>query len=290
MKKSLFRTLALLLVIALVLPCAAFAADDDINVTVYGEPVVWTDAKPFIDENGRTLVPLRAVADAMGLDVEWDAANRVAIFSYTESGTYEADWTYNIYDEIRFPIDSTVAYGTYTYTDASGEDVTTEEIQMDTAAVIVNDRTYAPIRYLAEYFDYAVEWDAETRTASIDIATYILYWSTFSQYEDAVGIYFYPGERYDEMESIEVVAARVDGAAADFDVMTESELQTLNDEMGINAVYAFYISGNFISPDMNNIPTYEIEWDLQWTYADGTVDPELETCSWDWYCEGYGGY
>ena len=29
-------------------------------------------------------------------------------------------------------------------------------VQMDTAAVIVNDRTYAPIRYLAEYFGYEV--------------------------------------------------------------------------------------------------------------------------------------
>ena len=38
---------------------------------------------------------------------------------------------------------------------------------MDTAAVIVNSRTFAPIRYLAEYFGYAVGWDGATRTVSI---------------------------------------------------------------------------------------------------------------------------
>ena len=48
----------------------AFAAD--INVTVEGTPVAWTDAKPFIDENDRTLVPLRPIANALGLEVAWN--------------------------------------------------------------------------------------------------------------------------------------------------------------------------------------------------------------------------
>ena len=38
---------------------------------------------------------------------------------------------------------------------------------MDTAAVIANDRTYAPIRYLAEYFGYLVDWDGIDRTVII---------------------------------------------------------------------------------------------------------------------------
>ena len=38
---------------------------------------------------------------------------------------------------------------------------------MDTAAGIVSSRTYAPIRYLAEYFGWSVGWDAEARTVLI---------------------------------------------------------------------------------------------------------------------------
>ena len=116
---------------------------DGISITVKGVAVTWTDAAPFIDANDRTMVPLRAVADAMGLDVNWDAAAREA--SFTGSGK-----------TIYFPIGSTNAR-----TSSGGT------VKMDTAAVIVNDRTYAPIRYLAEYFGYTVGWDAATRTVTI---------------------------------------------------------------------------------------------------------------------------
>ena len=38
---------------------------------------------------------------------------------------------------------------------------------MDTAAVIIDGRTYAPVRYLAEYFGYSVEWDGMSNTVVI---------------------------------------------------------------------------------------------------------------------------
>lgn len=114
-----------------------------ISVTVNGMAVTWTDAAPFIDANSRTMVPLRAVADAMGLNVNWDGSAREATFTNGNKTIY-------------FPIDSNTAR-----TSNGGI------VQMDTAAVIVNDRTYAPIRYLAEYFGYEVGWDAATRTVTI---------------------------------------------------------------------------------------------------------------------------
>lgn len=115
----------------------------DITVRINSNVVEWTDAAPFIDENSRTMVPLRAVADALNLTVSWDSVNRAASF---------ADGTKTIY----FPIDSTTA--------RTSDGVA---ITMDTAAVIVNDRTYAPIRYLAEFFGFSVGWDGKTRTVQI---------------------------------------------------------------------------------------------------------------------------
>lgn len=114
-----------------------------ISVSINGIYVVWTDVEPFIDENSRTMVPLRAVGEAMNLEVEWDDTNRAAIFT-------------DGIKTIVFPIDSNIALIQYG-----------EFIEMDTAAVIVNDRTYAPIRYLAEYFNYIVDWDGATRTVLI---------------------------------------------------------------------------------------------------------------------------
>ena len=114
-----------------------------ISVAVNGKTIQWTDAVPFIDENSRTMVPLRAVAEALGLTVSWDGTKREAAFT---------DGVKTIY----FPIDSSNAR-----TDNSGT------IQMDTAAVIVNDRTYAPVRYLAEFFDHTVDWEGTTKTVII---------------------------------------------------------------------------------------------------------------------------
>ena len=115
-----------------------------VSVSVNGSQVSRTDAEPFIDENNRTMVPLRAVAEALGLSVSWDGARHEAVF---------ADGNKTLY----FPIGSTAA--------RTGDG---KSVQMDTAAVIVNDRTYAPIRYLAEYFGYTVGWDGATRTVIIE--------------------------------------------------------------------------------------------------------------------------
>lgn len=114
-----------------------------IHVTVKGIEVQWTDAEPFIDENGRTLVPLRAVADALGLTVRWIPETRLASFT---DGT----------KTISFPIGLREAY-------------TFEGNRpLDTAAVIINDRTYAPARALAEYFGYEVAWSGTMRTVMIN--------------------------------------------------------------------------------------------------------------------------
>lgn len=166
MKKCISILLAVLL---LMLLCpTALAAGDDIQVAVNGTLVIWTDAVPFIDENGRTLVPLRAVAEALGLDVAWDADRQEAVFSRTdELFDGPADMV------LRFPIGSTTAtYDSYIYGNGTGTTLTNGTLEMDTAAVIVNGRTYAPVRYLAEFFNWNVAWNNATKT--VYIGTYSL--------------------------------------------------------------------------------------------------------------------
>ncbi len=113
---------------------------EPIKVSVEGKQVLWKDAEPFIDANNRTMVPLRAVAEALGLTVSWDSQAREAGFSDGKRTLF-------------FPIGSSEA--------RTGEGGT---VVMDTAAVIVNSRTYAPIRYLAEFFGYKVDWDGKKKT------------------------------------------------------------------------------------------------------------------------------
>ncbi len=95
------------------------------------------DTTPVI-ENGRTLVPIRAIIEAMGGSVSWD------------SETQTAELTYND-DTILLTIDSSTAYFNNTAS------------ELDTAPVIINGRTMLPIRFIAESFEFDVEWNAESQ-------------------------------------------------------------------------------------------------------------------------------
>ena len=115
----------------------------DITVFVKGSPVIWTDAEPYINSDSRTMVPFRIIADTLGLTVDWNDQTREAEFS---------DGTKSIF----FLLDSVSAR-----TSGGGT------VSMDTSAVSVNGRSFAPVRYLAEYFGFSVEWNGNTRAVMI---------------------------------------------------------------------------------------------------------------------------
>lgn len=145
MKKLCSVALAATLVIGC-MPFTAFAAD--ISVTAKGAAVEFTDAKPYINSDSRTLVPLRAIAEALDLDVTWDDAAKSATFA-DKAGMKKTVFT----------------IGDNKYTVVDGD--TSTDVEMDTAAVITDDRSYAPARYLAEAFGYNVSWDGSNSVVSI---------------------------------------------------------------------------------------------------------------------------
>lgn len=139
---SLFTAAAL----ALGMSVPAFAAE--INVTVEGISVPWTDARPFIDENDRTLVPLRPIANALGLEVSWDDDKNQASFT---DGETTAEFVVGSNEYHCFLND----FDMHVY------------VTMDTTPVIKGSRIYAPARYLAECFQYAVGWDQAAQTVTM---------------------------------------------------------------------------------------------------------------------------
>ena len=136
---AIILTLALLT--AIVLPVHAAQA---VGVTIDSKPVPFTQSSgsPFIDENSRTLVPLRAVMETYGCKVDWDKDTRTA--SVTQDGT-----------TVLVPIGKKqIQIGNTT-------------IATDTAAQIKDGRTYLPIRAVLEAFGAAVGWDGSTRTVTV---------------------------------------------------------------------------------------------------------------------------
>ena len=143
MKKITKAILSVAVAGAMVLPVAAV----DISVQLDGNMVDFTDALPEIT-NSRTMVPFRAMAEAMGYTVGWDdAAHRV---------TAEHDGR-----TLSFSIGDNKLY--IRETPASEW----ETLDMDVAPYINYDRTYVPVRFFAEAFGQTVKWDDDNKTAVI---------------------------------------------------------------------------------------------------------------------------
>ncbi len=142
MKKLMIILVAIALTVPVIGGVLLVNADADVSVTVDGRKVVFPDAKPFIDENGRTLIPVRFVTEDLGATVEWNAQDREVYIA--KDGVY-----------IMIRIDQEMIL------------VNGRTKAMDTKAIIRDDRTYVPIRYVAEELGATVRWDAATRTVII---------------------------------------------------------------------------------------------------------------------------
>ena len=143
MKRFLSRVCAAAL--ALTLFAAPAQAAEPIRVTLDNAPLTFTDAVPLA-KDGRTYLPFRAIFEAMGAEVGWDAATRT-VSAVRDGRTVELTL-----GETNVVI---------------SEDGETTVLATDAAPFAQNNRTYVPVRFAAQAFDAAVGWDAATRTVQI---------------------------------------------------------------------------------------------------------------------------
>ncbi len=137
MKK--IRITALFLAFCLMISFSAMAANE-VRVMLDDEYINF-DVEPMIID-GRTMVPLRAIFEAMGAEVYWDAETET-IMAATEE---------------------TVIIGEI----GKKELYINEEVsKMDIAPVIKDGRTLVPVRFISEAFGCDVAWDNDERTVYI---------------------------------------------------------------------------------------------------------------------------
>ncbi len=117
-------------------------AQNNIKVTLDGKEIYFPDAKPFIDERDRVLVPIRFVSEALGALVDWENESQTAIIKQNN-------------DEIRYTVYQMKAY------------LNGEMIVMDTYGILKDDRTMVPIRFISELLGCIVFWDENTSTVVI---------------------------------------------------------------------------------------------------------------------------
>lgn len=128
-------------------PIAVLAKGADVNVKVNGSLVNFPDAKPYIDgSNSRTMVPARFVSEALGYQVFWNEANRKVIIQKAINGKG------------------------FIVTLKEGEnkaEVDGKQVTFDAKAVIKDNRTFVPLRFVSESFGADVDWMEKERLVVI---------------------------------------------------------------------------------------------------------------------------
>lgn len=141
LKKAIFLVIMALLVSMVCVPWV-ISGSSGISVTVDGKAVNFPDAQPFIDANGRTLLPVRFVTESLGAKVDWnDKTKQVDIKKDNVSITIRIN-------DRNIVVNNTIK-------------------TMDTKAIIKDSRTFVPIRYVAEGLGAKVGWNANTKTVII---------------------------------------------------------------------------------------------------------------------------
>ncbi len=116
------------------------SSQPDIRVLLNGSPLV-ADVPPAI-KNGRTMLPFRAIFEALGAEVAWDPDRRDV------TATLNGHQVFLKIDNDRALVDG-------------------REKLLDAAPFIASGRTLVPVRFAAEALGMRVSWDAATRTVHL---------------------------------------------------------------------------------------------------------------------------
>lgn len=118
----------------------SFPITSGISVTIDGKDVVFE--QPPVIREGNTLAPVRAIFEAMGAKVEWNAGTKTA--TATKGGT-----------TVSIAIGSGEAY-------KNGKPV-----KLEMPAQLINGSTLVPARFVGEAFGGVVGWDGKSRSVTI---------------------------------------------------------------------------------------------------------------------------
>jgi hypothetical protein len=120
---------------------------ETLSLNIDGKNVTFDDSTgyPYLDGQGRAMMPLRVCLDSIGCNVQWDEYSQSVIIR---------KWRTEVVVPIgKFQIQ-----------------INQETVPIDTAAVLHNGRTYLPLRAVFEAYQYHVGWDNDTKTVNVTSA------------------------------------------------------------------------------------------------------------------------
>lgn len=146
MKKNIKMLFVYVFTVVFIVPTSICAIDTpQVSVILDNEYIVYDEyyGIPYIDENNRTMVPLRLTLESFGAEVEWVGELNLVVITH-------GDIVVNV------PIGEKFIYRNE------------EKIENDTYAINKNSRIYLPIRIVMEAFGCEVLWDGDNRVVIIN--------------------------------------------------------------------------------------------------------------------------
>ncbi len=113
----------------------------DVQIMVDGQRLN-LDTPAYVSPEGRTMVPLRGVLEAMGARVSWEAADKAVLIS-------------TVHHSVRLVVGQKTAM------------VDGKTVNLDAPPVIKNDRVFVPLRFVGQAISAGVEWHGDTRTVRL---------------------------------------------------------------------------------------------------------------------------
>ena len=142
MKKMMFVVLVVLQFLVMTKVTYAYTENNPpISLQVNGN-YIKMDVEPYI-HNNTTLVPIRFVSEALGAkNISWDSKTKTVTITMDET-------------TIKMAIGEEIVY------------VNGKTYKISVPAQVKNNRTFVPLRFIAETLNCEVEWNQETYTVNI---------------------------------------------------------------------------------------------------------------------------
>ena len=170
--KNINKIFVMTLILILCLSITAFA-QDGIKIYVDNEKVLF-DVEPFI-ENGRTLIPLRGVFEKLGAKVDWNKSLQEVVIKDDNNEI-----------EMILGKDKVIVNGIVK--------------DIDVSTKMINSRTFAPLRFIAESLGHTVRWDGNegsiyiTKNNTVPVDKNII--STVGTKENLIALLEYSSKLY----------------------------------------------------------------------------------------------
>ncbi len=138
----MFKRVFITVIFVMLFTSVSYAGDSEIKIKIDGSCIDLPDAKPYMNNDYRTMVPVRFVTEALGCEVKWNSLlHEVTI---NNSGNV-----------VKFKTGENKAY------------INENEIVFDTKSTVKKNRTFIPLRFLSESLNYIVDWDGNKNTVLI---------------------------------------------------------------------------------------------------------------------------